>query len=420
MANCHQLFLEFNDLIALDSKRKETLRTSRDAVRERIRRYFRYKQNGFVPQFHGQGSFMMNTIIEPLDGEFDIDDGIYFKLTAKPLQAVSTFHQWIWEAVNGHTKQNPIDKQTCVRLVYAGQYHLDLPIYYIIEGQIPYLAHKGKGWIQSDPREFRKWFNDKADNDGQLKRIVRYLKAWSDYRKGDLPSGLIFSILAANNIVFNERDDVALYKTLLNIKSSLQWNFICYRPTTPAYENLLEDYSKTNKEYFLEQLGSFIQSAAKALDEKTSQKDACQVWVRHFGEERFPFKSEEFIEDYFEVDIKYNLKIDCLVSQQGFRTHSLKQMFLSRLPLLRNKTLEFYIVDCNVPTPFQVKWKVRNVGKEAIRRNQIRGEILDDSGNHRIIESSDFQGSHFVEGYIIKNNICVARSRIDVPISGSA
>ncbi|WP_052307497.1 cyclic GMP-AMP synthase DncV-like nucleotidyltransferase [Coleofasciculus chthonoplastes] len=174
MANCHQLFLEFNNLIALDSKRKETLRTSRDAVRERIRRYFRDKQNGFVPKFHGQGSFMMNTIIEPLDGEFDIDDGIYFKLKAKPLQAVSTFHKWIWEAVNGHTKQNPIDKQTCVRLVYAGQYHLDLPIYYIIEGQTPYLAHKGRGWIQSDPREFRKWFNDKADNDGQLKRIVRY------------------------------------------------------------------------------------------------------------------------------------------------------------------------------------------------------------------------------------------------------
>ncbi|EDX74725.1 hypothetical protein MC7420_6203 [Coleofasciculus chthonoplastes PCC 7420] len=197
----------------------------------------------------------------------------------------------------------------------------------------------------------------------------------------------------------------------------MQWNFVCYRPTTPAFENLLEDYSKTNKNYFLGQLGSFIQSAGKALDEKTSQKDACQAWRRHFGEERFPFESEEFIENYFYVDIRYELKIDCLVSQKGFRPHSLKQMFLNRLPLLRNKTLEFYIVDCNVPKPFQVKWKVRNVGKEAIRRNQIRGEILDDSENHRRIESSNFYGSHFVECYIIKNNICVARSRIKVPIS---
>ncbi|MBO1044615.1 MAG: hypothetical protein HEQ14_19160 [Aphanizomenon flos-aquae CP01] len=421
MANCHKFFLEFNNLIALKSKRKKTLRTSRDAVRERIRRYFRYKQNGFHPRFHGQGSFMMNTIIEPLDGEFDIDDGIYFKVEAEPSQSVSTFHRWINEAIDGHTKQDSIDKQTCVRLVYAEDYHLDLPIYYIIEGQTPYLAHGSKGWIKSDPREFIKWFNDQADDKGQLKRIVRYLKAWSDYRKSresklKLPSGLIFSILAANNIVFHERDDVALYETLKNIKSSLEGNFVCYRPTTPAYENLLEYYSKTNKDYFLGQLASFTQSAEKSLHKDTSQADACKAWQRHFGNVRFPFESEEFIENYFQIDIRYNLKIDCLVLQKGFRPHSLTEMIVSRLPLIRGKSLKFHIVNCNVPKPFQVKWKVRNVGEEAIKRNQIRGQILNDGGNHEKIESSDFHGAHFVECYIIKNNICVARDRINVPI----
>lgn len=416
MANCHKLFLDFNTVIALYSSRKKSLRKSRNAVRDKIRNYFRDQKNGFSPKFHGQGSFMMNTIIEPLDGEFDIDDGIYFKVEAEPLQSISTFHRWICEAVDGHTKQEPIDKQACVRLVYAGEYHLDLPIYYIVEEQTPYLAHKGKGWIESDPREFIKWFNEKADEDGQLKRIVRYLKAWSDYRKGQLPSGLIFSILAATNVVFDERDDVAFYETLCNIQNYLKQDFVCERPTTPACENLLEDYSKTNKDYFLAQLGSFIQSAEKALDEKTSQKDACKAWQLHFGEDRFPFESEEFIENHFRVVLQYELEIDCLVSQKGFRPHSLRQMILSRLPLLRNKNLEFSIVNCNVPKPFQVKWKVRNVGKEAIRRNQIRGQILNDGGNHKRIESSSFHGPHFVECYIIKDNVCVARSRIDVPI----
>ncbi|MDJ0619077.1 MAG: CBASS cGAMP synthase [Calothrix sp. MO_192.B10] len=416
MANCDKLFLEFNTFIVLNSKGKDSLRKSRKAVRDIIRRYFQDKQNGLSPKFHGQGSFMMNTIIEPGDGEFDIDDGIYFKVEAEPLQKVSTFHQWIWEAVDGHTKQKPIDKQTCVRLFYAKGYHLDLPIYYIIEGQTPYLAHKGKGWIKSDPREFIKWFNGKADDEGQLKRIVRYLKAWSDYRTGNFPSGFIFSILAANNIVFHKRDDVALYKTLLKIKSSLEMSFVCYRPTTPAYENLLEDYSKTNKDYFLGQLNSFIKSAEEALHEQTRQADACQAWQRHFGKDRFPFDSEEFIEDYHLVNIQYQLKIDCSVSQQGFRTHLLRQMLFKKLPLFRDKKLKFYIADCNVKKPFKIKWKIRNVGNEAIKRNQIRGQILNDSGNHERIESSDFHGPHFVECYIIKNNICVARNRIDVPI----
>jgi len=288
MANCDKLFRKFNTVIALDSTRKGQLRTSRNAVRERIRRYFRKKQNGLFPKFHGQGSFMMNTIICPLDGEFDVDDGIYFLVKRQPIYGVNRFHDWIYQAVSGYTKKPLIDKQTCVRVVYAGDYHLDLPIYYVIEGQTPYLAHKEKGWIESDPREFIQWFNNKADKDGQLKRIVRYLKAWSDYRRGKLPSGLIFSILAANSISYHDRDDMAFYKTLVNIKKSLDTNFVCYRPTTPAYEDLLADCSQTNKDYFLVQLGSFIQSAQKALDEKTMHKDACKAWQQHFGETRFP------------------------------------------------------------------------------------------------------------------------------------
>ncbi|MBC6420793.1 MAG: hypothetical protein GDA38_03955 [Hormoscilla sp. SP12CHS1] len=236
---------------------------------------------------------MMKTIIEPLDGEFDIDDGIYFQVEAEPSQRIGTFHRWIYEAVDGHTNQKPIDKQTCVRLVYANNYHLDLPIYYIIEGQTPYLAHKEKGWIESDPREFIQWFNGKADKEGQLKRIVLYLKAWSDY-KDKLLSGLIFSILAAKNICFvDKRDDVALYKTLCKIQKNLKRNFVCYRLTTPAGENLLEDYSEAKKKNFFIRLNNLIKSAEKALDEKTSQRDACKAWQRHFGDRFSCSKSED-------------------------------------------------------------------------------------------------------------------------------
>lgn len=450
MANCHPFFLTFNKTIALSSNRKQYLRKSRDAVRTKIRNYFQEKQNEFSPKFHGQGSFMMNTIIEPLDREFDIDDGIYFQVEKEPSQSIGTFHRWISEAVDGHTNQKPIDKQTCVRLVYAQKYHLDLPIYYLIEGQTPYLAHKRKGWIKSDPREFIQWFNGKVDKNGQLKRIVRYLKAWSDYRKGELPSGLIFSILAANNITFDERDDRALYQTLISIKRNLELSFYCYRPTTPAHENLLENYSQTDKDYFLERLSSFIKSAKEALDEKTTVEDACKAWQRHFGKDRFVFDSsqksigsslseysigsnsrrneekvlyfdntEEFIESYFPIDLQYTLKINCKVSQDGFMVRWLREMLQKRFPLFPNTKLEFCIERCTVPEPFLVKWKVRNVGDEAIRRNHIRGEIINNNGSYRRIEHSHFRGAHFVECYIIKNNICVARDRIDVPIQYS-
>ncbi len=297
MADCHKLFEEFNLIIHLDLNRKESLQTSRDALRQKIRNYFKEKRNGFYPRFHGQGSFMVGTIINPIDGEFDIDDGIYFKVDKTPTQSPSTFHRWIYEAVDCHTKEPPKDKDTCVRVIYAGEYHIDLPIYYIVEGCCPRLAHKRDGWILSDPRAFIKWFQRKTDYMGllpdareQLRRIVRYLKAWSDYKSGTLPSGFILSILAAENFSFLGRDvgdDMALYKILVKIKNSLDASFTCYRPTTPKDEDLLKEYSKTNKEYFKNQLNSFIESAKIALDDKTSQKDACKEWQKHFGK-RFP------------------------------------------------------------------------------------------------------------------------------------
>lgn len=292
MANSHVFFIKFNCSIELKNTRKESLRISCNAVRDKIRKYFKEKQNGFSPKFHGQGSFMMNTIILPLDGEFDIDDGIYFKVNRKPQPTPDTFHRWIYEAVDGHTKESPIDKMTCVSVVYAGEYHIDLPIYYILDSSCPKLAHKRDGWVDSDPREFIDWFQSKTDDKGQLRRIIRYLKAWRDFKSGNLPSGLILSILATNNFHPDSRDDIALLNTLLNIQHSLIVSFSCYRPTTPQNEDLLQKYSLSDKQYFYNQLNRLIKSAKYALDEKTEPKDACKIWKQHFGD-RFPCEIEE-------------------------------------------------------------------------------------------------------------------------------
>ena len=47
----------------------------------------------------------------------------------------------------------------------------------------------------------------------------------------------------------------------------------------------------------------------------------------------------------------------------------------------------------------------------------LRGQIIDDNGTEKRKEDTNFEGAHYVECYIIKNNVCVARDRIDVPIS---
>jgi hypothetical protein len=85
--------------------------------------------------------------------------------------------------------------------------------------------------------------------------------------------------------------------------------------------------------------------------------------------------------------------------------------------LKTKKKLSFFIRSTDVPRPYIVKWKIKNKGDIAKKRGMLRGEILNDDGSETRIENSNFGGQHFVECYVIKDEVCVARDRIDVPIS---
>jgi hypothetical protein len=418
MANLHQAFLDFNDSIRLDSSHQDSLRTSRNAVRDKIRKFFAAKDLDIAPKFHGQGSFMMNTIIEPLSKEFDIDDGVYFISDNDPDYNVQTYHNWIVAAVTGHTKEAPIDKNTCVRVTYKASYHIDLPIYHVKSDGVPRLAHKAQGWIESDPREFTSWFSSRCDDSGQLRRLVRYLKAWSDFKKGELPSGLIMSILAAQNYASHARDDVSLQLTLTAIQETLQQSFQCMRPTTPANEDLLANFSKTKREYFLSSLNSLVNAATYSINDAVSHTDACRRWQVYFGADRFPFEDEEIIEERFTVCINpdYQFEIDCLVTQKGFMDKLLSAILRDNSWLMPERKLKFFIKTAPSISSYDVYWKIRNVGREAIRRKQVRGQIHRDGGGRYRIEHTSFRGKHYVECYIVQHNICVAKAAMLVPI----
>lgn len=307
MANCHGLFIEFNETIKLTESKKEILRKSRNTLRDDITSYFKEKQpDEILPIFHGQGSYKMHTIVNPIvdkDGkiEYDLDDGVYFIGEEKDKKDVNIYHKWIYSAVKDRTKNDPIDKNTCVRVIYADGHHIDLPIYFLIGDNCPELAHKSNGWIKSDPREFYEWFNNKAKDNEQLRRIVRYFKAWCDKRNNDndaveMPSGMIMTVLATNNHSSNERDDISFKDTLQSICNNLKSNFVCYRPTTPKYENLFADFSETQKKNILDRIDSFLISANQAIN-NPNQKNACLKWQKHFGNRFSCSTAKDEIED---------------------------------------------------------------------------------------------------------------------------
>lgn len=307
MANNHDQFIAFNDTIELTKTKKEILKGNRTALRKAIKKYFDdNKPNEIKPNFRSQGSFVMKTIVNPIPKrsdddkkdlyKYDVDDGVYFigDEDVEDRKSIDTYHNWIYDAVKDHTEKGAEKRNTCVRVLYADGHHIDLPIYYKMDedDSIPELAHKSKGWIDSDPKEFFEWFNNRVDANQQLRRIVKYLKAWCDYRhiqnsSVKMPSGFMMTILATENISYDTKDDITLKKTLENIQRKIDKNhggkFECKRPTTPKGEDLFADFSDTKRDYFLSQLDSFVTSAQQAINGK-NQKESCLKWQKHFGD----------------------------------------------------------------------------------------------------------------------------------------
>lgn len=173
------------------------------------------------------------------------------------------------------------------------------------------------------------------------------------------------------------------------------------------------------------------EKADLAVNEK-NEKKRNDIWREIFGNQ-FPCISEsieenrdltsniytdheEFIENKYLVDIRYDLKIDCVITRNGFREALLSALLAQGSRISRIRSLDFTF-HTDAPEPYEVKWKARNVGIEAEKRNCLRGEIINSNRKNFVRhEIAEFLGPHYMECYIIKDGIVIARDRIDVPI----
>lgn len=114
------------------------------------------------------------------------------------------------------------------------------------------------------------------------------------------------------------------------------------------------------------------------------------------------------------------MTIECQVTQDGWRTASLVEMLRKRTLLMPNKDLRFKVTYCTVTHPYDVKWKVLNRGEVAVRRNNIRGQIIGSSQPVVRNERTSLRGEHVVECFVLKDGVIVACDRIDVPISNTS
>lgn len=397
-----------------------------------------------------QGSIAMSTIIQNDNKDYDIDVAIVFDKENIPEGTISTKNIVVNALKRKCTgfKKEPEAKTNCVRIEYAEGYHIDFAIYrrYKDENDNFIYEHCGSEWRIRDPRAITKWFLEQnKQKNYNLREVVRLLKMFTKSREKwvNMPGGLILSVLANEQFQSSyDRMDERFYYTIKAIRDRLATNKDVYNPVeeNQSLKLVSQDDIKINNLF-------------NRLDEKLSKLDvlfmpnctrieALEAWKEFFnhsfweeliqsegqkktvtksyasffdGEEYFDYKdTEEFIEYLFPINIQYQLEINCKIKKKGQIIGLLSSFLKRREPLLPGNDLEFY-AHTNVPKPYRILWKVKNQGTEAKRRNQIRGQIVE---TNQLIhhEVTSFKGNHYVECYIVKDGVCVARNRIPVPI----
>jgi len=307
-----------------------------------------------------------------------------------------------------------------------------LPVFEQDDGSFKYPdTYNGGSWPITKPREEMQAISDMdADKNSNLRRLCKMARAWKN-KHGVAMGGLLIDTLAHKFLKStNEYDD----------KSYLYYDYMCRDFFKYLSELPDQDYyaapgsgQRVNvKKKFQGKAKKAYKLCLKAID-AGDNNSAHDKWKKVFGRP-FPAKvqeateamaakseqawrdTEEFIEDKYPIDIRYALKIDCDVIQNGFLQHKLVDMLRRRIPLFPNKKLIFKITRIDVPEPYKIEWKILNRGDVAKKRNCIRGQIVSDYGHRQKKESTDFRGEHIAECYVIKNGVVVAKDRIDVPI----
>lgn len=354
--NLHALFHasiedSLENHISITSADRVELLGARTAIRAHIRAQLSKRLKAarldedienILPRFITQGSYAYKTINAPArrPQRADLDDGVYVPLSfckeSGSPKAVSRLLIEVIEAIlvdlaklRGWRVDNT--NPNCTRLIVASDKHVDVPIYSIPDEEFQQiardrfglvkdaqsfndyymsdrldddwtlmpsrvrLAHKILGWLDSDPRPIKDWVETQvALKSEQLRRIMRYLKAWRDFQvwPASDPKSLLLMALADITLErkIDGRDDLALLTICAGIPKVLAAGPVEIAPL-PG-----EDLSaRLAKDALKDELMQRIRTLHELLDQciqgRYSPEQACRLLRDQFGP-RFPNRPE--------------------------------------------------------------------------------------------------------------------------------
>jgi hypothetical protein len=296
--------------VTLPKSEQDAMRDRRNSNRTRLRNGLANAGKPAPIEFVKQGSYAMKTMVCDPDNDFDIDDGVYFSredlvgdrgAEMTSLQA----RQMVRDAVDdGKFKRAPEVRSNCVRVFYEKGYHVDLPVYRRVVtstafgDEFHYELAASSGWKRSDARDVSAWYEGeraKSADGVQLRRINRDLKKYARSRyswRGGILSGFGISVLTTERFRVNDREDRALYDTMVAIRDRLNWDLEIAHPVTPG-DTITSGSDDARARCFRDKLTEAIDTLEPLFEADCTRERALKCWDKVFATTFFSERLEE-------------------------------------------------------------------------------------------------------------------------------
>jgi hypothetical protein len=387
-----------------------------------------------------QGSYAHRTIIKPV-GSREYDADVLLSMKEHPSWTPAEYTQELYKAFQGSGRYKGMAhrRTRCVFIDYADPFHVDVVPY--VESRKDITNNKTDDWEHTDPERFTAWLEGKTRaTGGRLPAVLRTLKYLRDSKTTFSIKSVLLTILVGENVQTWHADlDDGYYgdipTALVNIIEDLD-DYLQARPSLPPIwdpagtgQDFSERWDQDGYANFRKQIHYYAGKIREAYDEPDKDKSLA-AWQTVFGTgfcapttedtlaasavAKANASGEEFIDEDKNIPIRISERVRLIgrVRRAGWQKAYDLPTRGDRVG--KNRTIDFSLVECSVSEPFAVYWKVKNTGKEARDLGQLRGTVT--PGGVTRDEHTSYVGSHYVEVYIVKNGVCVARDRQPVII----
>jgi len=429
----------YDEFVRLGSDRRKMLAGYRDTNVQRIKdglddlsedtgNEYRYPR-----EIVNQGGYAMHTLNQATDNEYDIDVGLVFDkadLPSDPLRARQLICDALLKSSDLFSKE-PEVRTNAVTVWYAEGYHIDFAIYrrstdFLSRIQI---EHASTEWKPRNPSDVTDWFAKQVEMqspkpnyifgtkpkvaDAQLRRVVRLLKWFCRSRTSwSLPGGMIISTLAAE--VYrpdSDRDDVALYSTMIALRSRLGLSTRVYSPVVSGEELTAKDENHNEVIRLRDKLGTVLEKMAVLSKADCTYEQARSAWDWVFNH-AFWTKDNLRKTAASTASSPYAVNIRCdLAKRHEGPTYRNYRSASYVLP--KGIALKFTVASTNVPKPYTIRWTANNEGDEAKEAGQETWQRTGDT----CWTSTRYRGNQRMTCQIEKDGRPLAKSTHYVKIS---